>query len=158
MAQFLDENYGVADAKRSRVRWRIVTWGLLAVVVGVSLFFYFRNWRQERVVNKFFTLLREQKYQDAYALWDDPETRSSYPPDRFIKDWGPSGEFAAAAAAKVDNEDSCGDGVVFTVVFPGKDPFGLIVARDTNVIGFAPWPRCPGKHWHLKEFLKSVFG
>jgi hypothetical protein len=154
----LDENYGVADAKRSRVRWRIVLWGLLAVAVGVSLFFTFRNWREERTMNRFLALLREQKYQDAYALWDDPETRSSYPPEKFIADFGPSGEFANVGTAKIEIIDSCGDGVVFTLVFPGKPPLGLVVVRATNVIGFAQEARCPGKHWHLKEFLKSVFG
>jgi hypothetical protein len=154
----LDENYGKAEGKRSRLVWRVVLWGLAAAIVGGSLYFYFQNYSQERTMDRFLSLLREQKYQDAYKMWDDPETRSSYPPERFIEDWGPSGMYANAASAKIDNEDSCGDGVVFTLVFPGQNPVGLVVTRGTNIMGFSMEARCPGKHWHLKEFLKSIFG
>ena len=45
MAGYLDE-YGVTDARREQTRKRIVIWGVLAVIVGVSGFFYFRNWTE----------------------------------------------------------------------------------------------------------------
>src|ERR1044071_6665449 len=106
-SSFLDANYGVAEEKRGRRVKRIVIWGLLGIIVATVLYFQFRTWKEERTVNRFLTLLREQKYQDAYATWD-PEVHSTYPPESFIKDWGPSGEYANAAAAKIENVDVCG--------------------------------------------------
>ena len=42
--------------------WRVI-------VVAGALFQWFRNWRQERIVKQFFSLLEQKKYQDAYAMW-----------------------------------------------------------------------------------------
>jgi hypothetical protein len=158
---FLDANYGVAEERRGRLIKRYLLWGLLAIVVAGGLYFYFRNWKEERTLNHFFSLLREQRFQDAYAMWgDDPALRKSYPPERFLQDWGPTGEYGNIAQVKVENEDVCGANreVWFTLTFPGKDPIGLVVERGTYILTFAPEIRCPGRHLHLKEFLKSVFG
>ena len=63
MAGYLDD-YGVVDAKRERRTKQIVIWGLAILLVGTSGFFYFRNWSEERTIDRFFTLLKEQKYSD----------------------------------------------------------------------------------------------
>jgi hypothetical protein len=153
MAGFLDA-YGAGDERRERRTKRIVIWGLAALVVLSALYFTFRTWRQEQVVKQFLTLLRQKDYQGAYKLWDCPAPCRYYPPDKFIEDWGPSGTYADVASAHVENVDYCDSGVVFTLVFPKIDPIGLYVLRETNLISFAPWPRCPGPHLHLSEFLK----
>jgi hypothetical protein len=31
------------------------------------------------------------------------------------------------------------------------------VERKTDIISFAPWPRCPGAHLQIIRFLKSRF-
>ena len=49
-------------------------------------------------------------------------------------------------------------GVVFDMAYPGADDFGLWVERQSKVISFAPWPRCPGPHLQVWQFLKSHFG
>jgi hypothetical protein len=161
MPGFLDSSYGVTEARRARRIKLIVGWGLGILVVGTILFFTFRNWRQEQVIKQFFSLLKEQKYQDAYKLWGcTQETPCKYyPPDRFTEDWGPSGQYKDAASAKISNEDVCGSGVIFTVEIPKIEPFGLWVETSNNVLGFAPngWARCPGAHLHLWEFLKAHF-
>ncbi len=158
MAGYLDESYGVADARRGRIVKRIMLWGLLVVILGVSGFFYFRNFSEERQVNRFLVLLKEQKYQEAYALWDSPETRRFYPAEKFIEDWGPAGTYKNATAVKIQEVDACSGGVVFSIVYPGVENFGLWVARDTKIISFAPWARCPGRHLQVMEFLRSRFG
>ncbi|SRR5712671_1873296 len=158
---FLDANYGVADERRGRVVKKVVIWGLLALIVSAAVYFQFRNWKEERTLDRFLTLLREQKYQDAYAMWgDDPDLRKSYPPEAFLKDWGSSGEYGNVSAVKIENADVCGADreVWFTLIFPGKDPVGLVVRHGTNIITYAPEMRCPGRHLHFKEFLKSLFG
>jgi len=157
MAGYLDE-YGVTDARRERLRKRIILWGLAAVIVGASAFFYFRNWSEERALDHFITLLRQQQYQAAYQLWQTPDTAKFYPPEKFAEDWGGSGEYKNAAALRIRGVDSCDSGVVFDMAYPGADDFGLWVERQTKVISFAPWPRCPGPHLEIWRFLKSHFG
>jgi hypothetical protein len=159
MDGFLEE-HAPPDPRIAARRKRIVLWSLIGLVVAVSLYFTFENWRQEKVVKQFFTLLVNKQYQDAYKLWGcTPETPCKYyPPEKFTEDWGPAGLYADAAHAEVGPVDSCGDGVVFTVAIPKVEPFGLEVERSNNSISFAPWPRCPGPHLHLWEFVKSRFG
>ena len=157
MAGYLDE-YGVTDARRERLRKRVIIWGLLAVIVGTSAFFYFRNWGEERAIDRFVALLQQQKYQEAYLLWQTPESAKFYPPEKFAEDWGPSGAYKNVAALKVRGVDSCDAGVVFDVAYPGADDFGLWVERKTKIISFAPWPRCPGPHLQIWQFVKSRFG
>jgi len=157
MAGYLDE-YGVKDARRERRTKQIVIWGLAAVIVGTSVFFYFRDWSEERVMNRFTTLLKEQKYQEAYKMWETPDSAKFYPPEKFTEDWGPSGAYKNAAAMKIQDVDTCNAGVVFNIAYPGAENFGLWVERSTGVISFAPWPRCPGSHLQVWQFLKSRFG
>lgn len=161
MSGFLDPTYGVNEARRARRIKLTVLWSLSVLIVAGVLFFTFRNWRQERVVKQFFTLLKQQDYQDAYKLWGcTQETPCKYyPPEKFNEDWGPAGQYKDAANAKVDNEDVCGSGVIFTVDIPRIEPFGLWVERSTDIIGFAPngWARCPGNHLQIREYLKSLF-
>jgi hypothetical protein len=161
MAGFLDSNYGVADAKKERRTKRIILWSLTVLIVAGILFSTFRNWREEKVVKQFLSLLKQQNYQDAYKLFGCTQDTPCkyYPPDKFNEDWGPTGEYKDAGDAKIQNEDVCGSGVIFAVAIPKKEPLGLWVESSTKVLGFAPngWSRCPGKHWQLWEYLKSRF-
>src|SRR5271165_4265719 len=159
MPGFLDSSYGVSDARRERRTKRIVLWSIGILIVGSVLFFTFRNWRQERVVKQFLSLLKEKNYQEAYKLWGCTQDTPCkyYPPEKFTDDWGPSGQYKDAADAAVVAEDVCGSGVVFSLAIPKVEPVGLWVESSTNVLSYAPWPRCPGKHLQLWEFLKSRF-
>jgi hypothetical protein len=159
MAEFLDESYGVADERRERLRKRIVLWGLVVIVVGGALFLTFRNWSQEQAVKHFLTLLQQQNYQDAYRLWGCTQDMpcKNYPPEEFAADWGPSSPFANVSEVKILHVDACGEGVVFNLTAPNAAGVGLWVERGTNIISFAPWQRCPGRHLQLWEFLKSRF-
>lgn len=156
MSGFLDPGYGVTEARRARRIKIVAVSGVSILLVATVLFFTFRTWRQERVVKQFLSLLKQQKYQDAYALWG---ANKYYPPERFIEDWGPAGQYKDAGNATIDNVDVCGSGVIFTLNVPKIEPFGLWVETSTNNVGFAPngWARCPGAHLHLWEYLKSLF-
>src|SRR5580658_2701652 len=160
MSGFLDPGYGVTEARRAKRIKLIAVSSVTILVVAGFLFFTFRNWRQERVVNEFLALLKQQKYQDAYQLWGcTQETPCKYyPPEKFNEDWGPAGEYKNAGEAKIQNEDVCGSGVLFALAIPNKEAFGLWVETSNNTIGFAPpgMIRC-GKHLQLWEFLKSKF-
>jgi len=156
MSGFLDPTYGVTEARRARRIKAIALWIAGILIVAGVLFFTFRNWRQERVVKQFISLLKQQNYQEAYKLWG---ANKYYPPEKFIEDWGPTGQYKDAGDAKIENEDVCGSGVIFTVDVPKIEPFGLWVETSTNYLGFAPngWARCPGTHFQPVQFLKSLF-
>ena len=164
MAGFLDQ-YGVDDARKERRLKRFVLTALAILIVGISAFFYFRNWPEERVVNRFITLLKEKNYQEAYKLFGcTPDTPCRYyGPERFTEDWGPDGLYKNPDALKLNDIDACGDGilgeaVVFGFSYPGSENFGLQVERKTKYIGFAPAARCPGRHLAIGEFFRTRFG
>lgn len=160
MGGILDPTYGVADERRSRLIKRVAIWGSVALVVAVVLFLWFRNYRQEQQVKQFFSLLQQKKYQDAYAMWGCTQDHPCkyYSPDAFNEDWGPSSPFADVAAIHIEHEDNCGSGVVFDLESPKANPTGLYVDKNTDQLSFAPGPRCPGRHLHILEFLKSRLG
>lgn len=156
MAGYLDA-YGVADQRREKIVKRILIWGLSTILVVTVGYFTLRTHSQERVVSEFLDDLNHQKYQEAYKLWGCPEDCKLYSPDKFLQDWGPSGQYGKASNLKVQHVDYCGDGVVFDLNLP--DNTGLWVNRTTNVISFyaEDTPRCPGPHLQVGAFLKSLF-
>jgi len=159
MSEFLDQ-YGVEDARKEKRTKRIVLAVLAAAVLGTSGFLFFRNFREERVVDRFVTLLKEKNYQEAYKLWGCTPNAPCryYAPEKFTEDWGPDGTYKQPDSLEIADVDSCGAGVVFGFAYPGGENFGLWVARDSKIISFAPWPRCPGPHLAIMEFLRSRFG
>lgn len=159
MAGYLD-TYGVQDEKREKLWKRIAIISAAALIAGLALFFFFRNFREERAAKNFLDLLRAHNYQQAYQLWGcTPQSPCrDYSFQKFMEDWGPNGEYKDVNAVRFTTVDACGQGVVLTVQYPNAEPFGLWVERSTKILGFAPWPRCPGRHWHLWDFLKNRLG
>jgi hypothetical protein len=158
MPGYLD-NYGVADERRGRIVKRLAIWVVTIVAVSSLAYFYFRTWRQEKVLKQFLTALSQQDFQGAYKMWgctQDTPCRY-YPPDKFTEDWGPSTPYANAGAAKIDNIDYCDEGVLFSVSYPKAAPVALWVETSSGTISFAPWPRCPGPHLQFRQFLRNLF-
>ncbi|MCU1339634.1 MAG: hypothetical protein JWO19_5215 [Bryobacterales bacterium] len=159
MPGYLD-TYGVGEERRGRWIKRILFGGLAIAVVGTCAYLYFRTWSQEQTVKHFFAALENRDLQGAYKMWCPPENPCRYNPyDKFEQDWGPTTPYVHGAAAKVDNIDYCGEGVVFNISYPNAEPVVLWVERGTNIISFAPsdWERCPGRHWQFRRFFKSLF-
>ena len=159
MEGYLDA-YGVADQRRERRIRRVVIWVLAILIVATVGYFTFRNWREEQQVRKFFTMLEQKRYQDAYALWGcTPDTPCKYySAEKFLEDWGASSPYANPQSIRTLHEDVCGSGVVFDIDAPKTEDVGLYVDRSTNLISFAPWPRCPGPHLRIWEFFKQHVG
>src|SRR5216684_5000677 len=159
MPGILDENYGVADARKERRKKIVIVAGLVAVVLAAVVYFTVRTWPQERVMKEFLATLDRKEFQQAYRMWGcTPESPCRYyEPDRFTEDWGPSSKYSQGSVAKIENIDFCGDGVVFQLSYPNAEPVSLWVERSTSVISFAPWPRCPGRHLEFGRFFKSLF-
>jgi hypothetical protein len=158
MAGYLD-SYGAGAERRERLVKTTVLAILAVVIIGGALYFTFRNWRQEQTLKQFLSLLQQKDYQGAYKLFGCTQDTPCkyYPPEQFTQDFGPSSPFANPSAVKTVHEDTCGNGVVFSLELPQGNDVGIEVERDTNLISFAPWSRCPGRHLQLWEFIKSRF-
>ena len=161
MSSYL-EAYGTGEAHRAQVvrRWKIgIGVGAVVLVVGLIAYFMFRNYHEESIVNTFLTHLRNGEYQDGYRMWgcteETPCREYAYP--KFYDDWGPKSDHPNAQDAKLGVVQSCGNGVVIQLIYPKGEPVPLFVRSDTDVISFAPWPECPGRHFHLKAWWDSLF-
>ena len=117
MAGILDEGYGVKDSRKERIRRRAVLGTLAVVLAGTFLYFYFRTWPQERVMQQFLAALERKDFQGAYKMFGCSQDAPcpNYEPERFNRDFGPDTPYWHGAAAQVLNVDYCDDVVVFNV-------------------------------------------
>lgn len=152
--------YGAGDEKRERRTKRIVLGSIVLIAVVVLLYSLFHNFREERTARRFLETLRSHDYQSAYHMWGctDQTPCRDYSMERFLSDWGPNGTYRDPSKLSFGDVDSCGGGVVLTIQYPEGDPAGLYVDRSTKILSFAPWPRCPGRHWNFKAAWQNLFG
>src|SRR5438270_327679 len=143
MAGYL-EAYGAGAERRLKIiRWSAIS--LLAVaIVGIILYFQFRNYSEEQKVKLFMANLEKKDYKAAYALWGctDEHPCPQYGFNKFMEDWGPQSPHANAQQAKLAKVKSCDKGIIQFVDFPGQEEVQLWVERKDQTIGFAPWPVC----------------
>jgi len=156
------EAYGAEEVERAR-RGRILKWSiagaLAAIVVGLIFYAVFKNYTEQQIAGNFLTLLRTHSYQDAYRMFGCTEATPcpNYAFPRFMEDWGPQSQFSDPSKASVGLTQSCGNGVLIQVNYPGQNPTALMVEQGTGQISFAPWPECPGRHWHFGQWWHSLF-
>lgn len=143
MAGYLDQ-YGAGEERREKIMKTAAIALTALVVVGGLLFFWFKNYRQERQVRQFFDLLARRDFQTAYAMWgcSDAKPCRDYPLAEFLRDWGPD---SGKLQARVAKSRSCGSGVIVTVGYAARPEEKLWVERENLVIGFSPWPGCPAR-------------
>lgn len=147
MTGFLDDDYGVADARREKVIKRILVAAAIVIIAGLALFFGFRNFREKRQVERFVEFLRQNDYPAAYRLWGCTPERPcrDYPIEEFMKDWGPASPHADVSNVKITRTRSCSTGIIQTLDFGRGEEVNLWVERKDRMIGFAPWPVCSPK-------------
>ncbi len=85
---------------------------IVLIVAAVAGFLYaYRNWPEERVVNRFFDALQKQDYETAYAIWiadptwkqhPDHPKNPNYSYHDFYLDWGPGGDYGIIRNHKID--------------------------------------------------------
>lgn len=144
MAAYL-ANYGAGEEQRERTIRRLIITAIVLLVAGGILYFFLKNFRQERQARKFFELLAKQDYKTAYAMWGctDAKPCRDYPFQNFLDDWGPNSAHKNARSYHIKRSRSCGSGVILTVDFGGSQEDKLWVERGDLTIGFSPWPGCP---------------
>jgi len=137
MTGYLDQ-YGTADARREKIiRTVVISLVSLAILAGVAMF-VFHNYPEEQRAKRFFSLLQDQKYKDAYAMFNPGP---GYPMQSFLRDWGP--EAGSVNNFQIVKSRSCGSGVLLTVRYGRDREQVLWVERNDLSIGFAPFPACP---------------
>jgi hypothetical protein len=113
------------------------------VVVCGTLYFLFRNYREEKQLEAFFGHLQAHQYAEAYALWgcslENPCRDYKY--GSFLEDWGPKSKYADLKSLQVVKTRSCSASVIQNLKINGEE-VDLIVHRGTLVVGFSPWKLC----------------
>lgn len=162
MASYL-ETYGAAEEHRAKRIHLIKNASIVAgsvIVVALIAYGIFKNHSEEQQARTFVSRLQAHDYQGAYRLWGCSDTHPcpDYPFDKFIEDWGPKSAHADQSSAKIGLSQSCGTGVVIRLDYKGsEEPVTLDIERSTDVISFAPWAECPGRHLHIGAWLRSLF-
>ena len=161
MSSYL-EAYGSSEeqkAKRAKLVKLAILLLLVLVMVATSGYIFFKNHSEEQRVKGFLEELRKQDFQAAYRMWGCTESTPcrDYAFPKFMDDWGPKGSHADIGSAHIGMSQSCGAGVLLRVDYKNAEAGPLWVERGTQVVSFAPWPECPGKHMHIGTFLRSLF-
>ena len=154
MAGYL-ENYGAGDERREKITKTVVVAVLAVLVVSALVYVFFRNYPEERQAKRFFELLRSQNYRAAYALWgctDDKPCRD-YVMTEFMKDWGPAE--APVGDVEVLDAESCGSGVIVQVDAGKAGEKKLWVERDSHILAFPPFERCPQGN-RIHDFWRNI--
>ena len=136
------------DPRRERRRKQIIALIIVfAVLIGLLAWLY-RNWPEERVVNKFFTALEQKDYERAYAIWmNDPDWKQhpqkyeKYPFKEFYVDWGPGGEWGVINKYEIEGSVSPphGSGVIVVVrVNDRAEKARIWVERSDKTLTFSP--------------------
>lgn len=111
---------------------------LVLVLLGMAGFltYHFWNYRQERAVARYLTALEQGNYQEAYRLWQPPE---SYTYENFLRDWGVQGDYGKIREFEIVDSRSKGASVVVTVRINGVEPpLDLVVKTKSGGLAFAP--------------------
>ncbi|HEX9256405.1 MAG TPA: hypothetical protein VF938_12710 [Candidatus Angelobacter sp.] len=138
------------DPGRERRRRQIIAAIAVLVVLLGMLAYLFRNWPEERIVDRFFTFLEKKDFEAAYAIWvsdknwkQHPQQHSRYPFNEFYLDWGPGGEFGAIRSHKIEASGSPprgGSGVIVVVTINDrKEPARLWVEKSDKSLTFSPY-------------------
>lgn len=141
---YLDE-YGEQEARREqRLQQgkRVLALLLAVLVLGGVLYFWFKNYPEEKVVKGFVAALERGDYAAAYASWgckvESPCPNYSY--KDFLEDWGPNppSQVGKVGSYRLGMSRERGSGVVVPVILNDHTEKKLWVEKSTRVLGFAP--------------------
>lgn len=133
--------YGDHPEPRKARQWKgwykvPVTIGL-TVIVGGALLYKFINFPEEFQVQRFLDAVIEERYDDAFAMWNGGE---AYDLERFLEDWGMDGYYTAGATLKVVDSNNNGGTVIVYVSVHADDeaPTALRVDKETKLLSYSP--------------------
>ena len=138
------------DPRREKRKKQIIAAIILVVIAIAALAYAFRNWPEERVVDKFFTALQNNHFKTAYAIWmndpnweQHPQNYPNYPFNEFYRDWGPGGEWGIIHSFHIDGsanpKNASGVVVVVTVNERVADKARIWVEKKDKTLTFSPY-------------------
>jgi len=141
------EQYDPARERRRKIKIAAIA---VIVLLLAGFIWTYRNWPEERVVDRFFDVLQQKKYEEAYGIWlQDPQWKQH--PDRyaqygfndFYRDWGPGGEWGIIKSHKIDgsvNPSGGSSGVIVDVVVNDRTEHSRIwVQKSDKTLSFSPY-------------------
>jgi len=97
--------YDPAKARRRKIK---IAATVAVVIVMAALAWMYRNWPEERAVDKFFAAIEHQNFEAAYGIYfNDPgwvqhrQKYSQYTYADFYRDWGPGGEWGLIKSYRI---------------------------------------------------------
>jgi len=137
------------DPRPAQRRKRLIVIAALIVVLAGILWFFFRFWPYERVINKLFEAVERNDMQTAYGVYmadpdwqQHPDKYARYTFGQFSLDYGPSGDYGKITTHHVEcstNPPKRGD----------VTPTGVIVVVRIN-------NRAEGKSLWVEKKDKSI--
>ncbi len=118
--------------RRKKLIWIAVA---VFVVVAPVLYYEFKNWPEEHVVNRFLAALQQEDYKGAYEIWSPGP---SYRYEDFLRDWGKSSEYGKVSSFKIAGSHERGSGVVVTAQINQKEARIWVEKRDKK-LSFPPF-------------------
>jgi hypothetical protein len=134
--------------KDSRKRKRIILI-ILVVLIILGLGWWFRNWREERIVRTFFTALEKQDFKTAYAIWmndpnwaQHPDKYAKYAFNEFYQDWGPGSQWGVIKSWRVNGSATCpppSSGILVDVIVNDRVEHAQVwVEKSDHTLSYPP--------------------
>jgi len=121
---------------------KVVACSLLAAILGYCLYWlFFRNWREERQVDRFLTTIHEQRFEDGYLFWGCSVTEPcrDYLFNEFLDDWGPESPLGQVKSFEVSRSYTQPNGAIIELTVNGVEQPNLWVDGATEVLSFFPY-------------------
>jgi hypothetical protein len=135
------------DPAKSRRRRNMLIAALVCCAVLGGFTWYFWDWPQEHLVNRFFETVEARDLPKAFGMWNHdpnwqqhPQKYATYPYGRFEVDWGHASDWGDIKTHKIVMSKTVGSGVVVGVEVNGDkgSPVFLWAQRSDKTLGFSP--------------------
>lgn len=135
IGSLLYDEHPKARPLKDRLKYPVIM--LLVLVVIGALTYTFINYPYERRVQAFLDAIRDQRYEEAYGMWDGGE---AYDMKRFLEDWGTDAYYTLGSTLEVVDSNTAGRGViVYVSVHPDDEtPTAIRVDKETRRLSYSP--------------------
>ncbi|HWZ43683.1 MAG TPA: hypothetical protein VNW97_09400 [Candidatus Saccharimonadales bacterium] len=140
------------DPAPARRRNRLVLAAVIGTVMVLVLYFSFRFWPEERVINAFFQAIEHKDFEKAYGLYNADPGWKAHPQEHpyslkeFSVEWGPSGNYGEITSHHIDCSTEphrsgfqSASGIIVVVTVNGRpETMSMWVEKKTKEIHRSP--------------------
>ena len=138
---YLEDYSTLTGARRETIHKALLVVLLISVVGGGLLYFWFKNFFEERQVRQFLSRLQENHYAEAYVHWgcSVEEPCPDYTYEDFLEDWGLDSPLGKVKSFDLGRSTELKTGVIVEIEINGKPQPELWVEKETKIVGFSPY-------------------